>query len=278
MAAGRRQGLGTDAPLPGWLLEDERYHPRAGRDRFLDRSILAFLGLLARCRPRDGEPVRATQAEPLVKLLALLGTLLLLALSRSPVLLALAGSGVLALLAVQDAKLIAGVLRTACSAALFTSLVLLPSIWWGLGPAAALLTAKVFLSVACVRLVSASTEWTALAGACKRLGAPDLFLLVFDIALKYLVLLGEFSLAQLQALKLRSVGRNERKADSLAGITGTLFLKSREMADEMHDAMACRGFTGEYRAARRFRPGPRDAALGAALAFLAAAFFLTGRR
>ena len=32
----------------------------------------------------------------------------------------------------------------------------------------------------------------------------------------------------------------------MSGILGITFLKSEEMADEMHAAMYCRGFTGDY--------------------------------
>jgi cobalt/nickel transport system permease protein len=75
------------------------------------------------------------------------------------------------------------------------------------------------------------------------------------------------------ALKLRSVGRNAGKTASISGIAGTLFLKSKEMAEEMYAAMECRGFTGEYRAAGGWRLGFRDIALGTAVALLAVAFF-----
>ena len=51
----------------------------------------------------------------------------------------------------------------------------------------------------------------------------------------------------LYAVKLRSVGRNRQKKRAFAGIFGVAFLKSREMSEEMYQAMCCRGFTGEYR-------------------------------
>ncbi len=50
----------------------------------------------------------------------------------------------------------------------------------------------------------------------------------------------------LEAVKLRTVGRNKSGEKSLSGVLGTAFLKSREMSDEMFDAMTCRGFDGEY--------------------------------
>ena len=50
----------------------------------------------------------------------------------------------------------------------------------------------------------------------------------------------------LTAVRLRSVGKNPKKAKALSGILGITFIKSEEMAEEMHAAMCCRGFTGEY--------------------------------
>ena len=57
----------------------------------------------------------------------------------------------------------------------------------------------------------------------------------------------------LYSLKLRSVGRNKSKYTSLSGIAGTMFIKSKEMAEDMYAAMECRGFTGEYRIYNKFK-------------------------
>ena len=263
--------------VPDWLLHDARYEPRADRDTFLDRSILAFLAVLARSRARGGQG-EGTGPEPLVKVVCALAAILLVSLAQSAAFLALAGTGFLAVLALQSGRTIAAVLKTSLAVAVFTALVLLPSVLWGRGSLAAVITVKVVLSAAIARLVPATAPWTSIPGAFKRLHAPDLFLLVFDIALKYITLLGEFALAMLYALKLRSVGRNTGKAASLGGIAGTLFLKSKEMAEEMYGAMECRGFTGQYRPSGRLRLGWRDWLLCGATGLLAAAFFTTGAR
>ena len=82
---------------------------------------------------------------------------------------------------------------------------------------------------------------------------PDIFILVLDITIKYIVLLGEFSLNIFYSLKLRSVGKNKNKYTSLSGIAGTMFIKSKEMAEDMYSAMECRGYTGEYRIYKKFK-------------------------
>jgi len=38
----------------------------------------------------------------------------------------------------------------------------------------------------------------------------------------------------------------KKKGNFLSGIMGTTFIKSKEMAEDMYDAMECRGFSGEY--------------------------------
>ena len=97
-------------------------------------------------------------------------------------------------------------------------------------------------------------------GALKRFFFPDLFIFVFDITIKYIVMLGEFALQMLYALKLRSVGRNRSKYGSIGGVGGMLFIKSRNMSEEMYYAMECRGFTGEYHASGKVSFTAFDAA------------------
>lgn len=264
------------APIPGWLLRPEDYRPAPGRDAFLDRSLAGVLGLLARLRPRTGPPAGGgAGTDPVVKASAGLVAVLAVALTRSPLVLALAGTGLLGILALQDARVIAGVLRAGLGAGALTALVLVPAVLWGPAPAAGRLLAKVLVTVATVRLVATTTGWPALAAVLRRLGVPDPFLLVLDLALKYLVLLGAYTLALLQALKLRSVGRHRRGAAVLGPLAGTLFLKSLDQAESLYDAMRCRAFTGQYRRAGRLRLGLRELALGGAAGALAAAFFLT---
>jgi cobalt/nickel transport system permease protein len=105
---------------------------------------------------------------------------------------------------------------------------------------------KVISTVVVVNILSYTTKWHDITKALKFLFIPDVFILVFDITIKYIYILGEFSLEMFYALRLRSIGRNNSKYSSLSKIMGNLFLKSKEMGDEMYSAMECRGFTGEY--------------------------------
>lgn len=62
----------------------------------------------------------------------------------------------------------------------------------------------------------------------------------------------------LYALKLKSIGKNDKKYLSLSGVMGNLFLKSKDMSEEMYSAMECRGFTGEYSSKIKFQFKFRD--------------------
>jgi len=260
--------------IPSWLLHREVYDPPRDKDVFIDRSILAFLSLLSKARAKGPKEEGGRRVDAFFKILAMLIFLVLVSLSRSPAFLALVATIFLVLLALQSADRIRAILATSLSVLLFTTLILLPSALAGSPGQALVLLAKIFISVGTVKLVSVRTEWTSISGALRRLGVPDLFILVFDIALKYIALLGEFALSMLYALRLRSVGHNAGKRSALTGIGGTLFLKSREMEEEMYSAMECRGFSGEYRSASSLRFGAREAGLSLAMAALVLAFIV----
>ena len=83
---------------------------------------------------------------------------------------------------------------------------------------------------------------------------PSIFIFTLDITLKYISVLGEICAAILTSVRLRSVGKNPQKAKALSGVLGISFLKSGEMAEEMHAAMCCRGFTGEYKKKQKYIP------------------------
>jgi cobalt/nickel transport system permease protein len=260
--------------VPPWLLVDEEYSPRSDKDAFIDRSILSFLGILSRARTRGGKEEGRAPIDAFFKLIAAFLLILLVSLTRSVIFLAIAGTALLVALACQRGERVASILKTSLAVVLFTALILLPSALGGGVLAAAVIVVKVFISVSSVKLVSVGTEWASISGALRRFRIPDLFILVFDIALKYIALLGDFALSMLYALRLRSVGRNAGKRASLSGIAGTLFLKSKEMAEEMYAAMECRGFSGEYKSSEPLRFGVREAALLAGMAALAWVFIL----
>ena len=107
------------------------------------------------------------------------------------------------------------------------------------------ITSRVYVSVTLVGILSSGTSWNKLTGSMRTFRLPSIFIFTLDITLKYISVLGEMCATILTSVRLRSVGKNPQKAKALSGVLGTSFLKSGEMAEEMHAAMCCRGFTAE---------------------------------
>ncbi len=245
--------------LPDWLQQSQPYMPPKDKDAFTDKSILSMLKLLSKIHAQPKVSVGKGQAA--IKLGFTLLLIVLLALSRGSAFLLVVLAGFLSRLALMQAQQIAQVLKTGLTAALFAALVLLPAGIWGNWHSLVTIAPKVFLSAGLLSMLSISTRFDDLTAALRLFLLPDLFIFVLDITLKYIYLLGEFALNMLYALKLRSVGHNRDKRTSLSGIAGHMFLRSREMANDMHDAMACRGFTGEYKKPAAFAFRAADALL-----------------
>ncbi len=214
---------------------------------------------------------------PSLRLLSSFLLILFVSLSRSIYFLAVVGTYELVIMCLMSGPKIAKVLKTSLVAALFAFVIFLPSALWGNWPGVLAVAAKVLLSVAAAALVSATASWSEISLALSSIHIPDIFILVLDLAIKYISLLGGLVLDMLYALKLRSVGRNRDKTASLSGVAGTVFLKSKEAADEMYAAMECRGFSGTYRVAVRSGLSARDYVfIIANVLILSVFFFLQG--
>ena len=136
--------------------------------------------------------------------------------------------------------------------------LLLPAVFMGNPQTLANITARVYVSVTLVGILSAGTSWNKLTAGMRTFHVPSLFIFTLDITLKYISVLGEICVEILRSVSLRSVGKNPDKAKSFSGILGITFLKSSEMAEEMYASMCCRGFTGEYHKQYKYRFRKQD--------------------
>jgi cobalt/nickel transport system permease protein len=263
--------------VPEWLQQPERYEPGKDRDAFIDRTILSFLGLLSHLRARSSAPADRRSGDAAVHLVFTLGLVVLVSLSRNFTFVGVVLVYLVAALSLESAEEIVRALGTSLVVTLLTAALLVPALLQGNLYSFVMIPAKVFATVTAVSQLTDAVRWSRITGALKRFFVPDVFLLVLDVTLRYIVLLGEFSLHMFHALKLRSVGRNRDKRAALSGIAGTLFLKSKEMAEEMHSAMVCRGFDGSYRVVERFSFSAVDAVRAVVLAGLTVTFFYLER-
>ena len=239
--------------MPEWLLKDEEYFPQLDRDTFINKSILSLLKVLSKIRAQNSYRSSKLSVNAALKVAFTFLLIVLLSVATNSIFVIIINVYVLLQLCLLKAEEIIKIFKASFVAVVFTFIILLPSILGGNVHNSIILTLKVCASVTAVNILSFTTQWSSITSAFKRFFVPDIFILVLDITIKYIVLLGEFSLNMLYSLKLRSVGKNNNKNASLSGIAGTMFIKSKEMAEDMYTAMECRGFTGEYRIYNKFK-------------------------
>ncbi|WP_349671858.1 energy-coupling factor transporter transmembrane component T [Lacrimispora sp.] len=232
--------------MPEWLLKNENYIPSADKDTFVNKSILSVFKVLSRIKKQDSPGETGFQMNVPLQVFGTLVLILLVSLTRSFVFVIIVNVWLLAVLSMTDTLRMVVILKLSMGITFFTAIVMLPAFVLGNTYSSIMITTKVFATITAMGLLSHSTRWSALTQALKRFYVPDIFIFILDITIKYIYMLGEFSLNMFYALKLRSVGKNCSKYSSMAGITGTVFLQSKEMAEDMYHAMECRGFTGEY--------------------------------
>lgn len=232
--------------MPEWLLKKDNYILKNDKDTFINKSIMSMLKVLTRFRLQTNYSGNKIKVNAVIKVLSVILTILFTALSRSMIYVLLIMSIQLLFISLMSAEEIKHIVRTVLSAALFTFIILIPSIISGNINNSVMIIFKVINAAACVHILSCTSNWNEVTGAFRFFFIPDIFIFVFDITIKYIIILGEFALNMLYALKKRAIGKSKNKNALLSGIIGTMFIKSKEMAEDMYGAMECRGFTGEY--------------------------------
>ena len=231
--------------IPDWLKEREEYNAPQDRDSFLTRSILSLMSMLASFRAKTIS-YGSNYPAPL-KLIVCLAMILITSLARNMLIVYTILAVLLAHICFLKEELLVRTISASLAAALLSAVILIPAIFLGSPQSMLTVSIKVFVSVGLIGILSSTTEWNKLTAGLAAFHIPDVFIFTLDITLKYIVILGNISMDMLNALRLRSIGHNKTKAQSMSGILGVTFLKSRQMSEEMFQAMQCRGFEGEYR-------------------------------
>ena len=231
--------------LPDWMYSRENYVPSSDRDAFITKSTRSVLSVLSRLQFKEGKDGRLS-ASPSLKLFYTIVYIFLIACSHNYFFVLLMCAVVTVRLAFFQAPAIRQILSGTMGAVLLSVFILLPSVFLGNPKTLVNITSRVYVSVTLMGILSVGTSWNKLSGSLRIFHIPSLFIFTLDITLKYISVLGEICSDMLTAVRLRSVGKNPKKAKALSGILGITFIKSEEMAQEMHAAMCCRGFTGEY--------------------------------
>ncbi len=240
------------------------------------------------------------RVDPRVKLVGLVALLVGVALVHSPLTLLLAYAALVAAAWAGGIPMTSFLRRVWLVIPLFTAIAVAPAtldlitpgdlvvhLWsWGGTPhgltrqgllSAVLIILRVACSVSLALMVTMSTPWNRLLAALGSLGVPRVFVMIIAMAYRYLfVLLGTIT-DLLLARKARTVepsshGEGDRRFAGAA--LGTVLGKSTHLAEEVHQAMVARGYTGHHHSLAAARVRAVDLAL--LLAAFAAAIALQG--
>lgn len=231
--------------VPEWLLREEVYTPGKDREGFLSKTVVSVLAVLSRMK-HTKEYRKQSQTAPALRIAGVVFLILLLSLSKNLLFPVAVIVGILVRLAFLSGKQIRRILAAALGAVFLSALILLPAAVLGNLHTFVYITVKVAASVTILGILSDTMPWNQITAGLKLFHLPDIFIFTLDITLKYIALLGEICFRMLQALKVRSIGKNTQKSKTLSAILGVTFLKSKELSDEMYQAMECRGFDGSY--------------------------------
>lgn len=107
------------------------------------------------------------------------------------------------------------------------------------------MAAKASLSVACVAALATTESLAGITRGLQRLGAPALFVTLMNFTFRYLYVLREETLRMKRARDARAFGgRWLWHARVIGAMIGSLFLRSIERAERVHQAMVSRGYSG----------------------------------
>ena len=231
--------------IPTWL-KDEEYIPGYDKEGYINKSILSIFKVLSKIKG-NYKKKNIDSNNAFYEILLSFITIILLSISKNIYFCYTIIALILIKVAFMDGRDIIKTFKISLTAVLFSIVVFMPSIiihrtYYNF----MLVNIKVFCISTAVSSISCKYSFNSITSALKNFKCPDLFIFILDITLKYIVLLGNLSINILNGLKLRSIGVNKRKKQSLSAILGITFIKSKEMSQEMYEAMICRGFTGEY--------------------------------
>lgn len=229
--------------LPEWLNKKEDYIPVKDSSIFIDRTLLNIGSSLKRF---DYKTLVDNKINPSIFLLFIFITILTVSLSKSLLYVYLILSLLVIRLALYKVEVIANVLNKSFKALMVSMIILLPSLFMGYLNTFININIKVFISASLIALFNSIYLTSEISSAFRNYKVSNLFIYIIDMAIKYIVIFSRASEELLYSLKCRTIGKINKKENTVTNIVGNLFIKGRHESKEMLDAMKCRGFTGEY--------------------------------
>jgi cobalt/nickel transport system permease protein len=142
---------------------------------------------------------------------------------------------------------------------------------------ATVLVLRVATSVSLAVLLVLTTRWAHLLKALRVFAVPRLFVLTLEMTYRYIFLFTGIIQAEHLAKESRTIRPAPIRAERhwAASRIGHLFLRLRQMGEEVYLAMVSRGYNGEARLLTPFKVRPGDVlGLCAAVLLLVAVFWL----
>ncbi|URZ01596.1 energy-coupling factor transporter transmembrane component T [Clostridium felsineum] len=232
--------------IPVWLSEKDNYVPKKEKNSYVEKSIFSLIKTISIIRQNKNSEGVIYDLNPTLKVISIIVIIIAVALSRSLIDLLVMDVYVLIALILIDKRMRIRVFFRSLIFPCITLIALIPSMIYGNVYNSILIFQKIVVTILMVNILSHTTKWSEVSKALKLLFVPDIFIWIMDITIKYIVVLGEYSIDLLYALKLRAIGVTNDKYKSLTGIMGNLFVKSYKMSEDLFNAMECRGFVGEY--------------------------------
>ena len=233
--------------IPEWMKKTEDYVPPADGGAFYYRTLKSLGGIMSRLRLESGREGRFSLPAG-VKLLLMIALIILVSVTQNDLVIMAVGAVALVRLALMQAEDIGAVVKAVLVAVIMAAVIFAPAVI--MDPArlwnSIRVVAKILISVTLVGIFNRTTQWNHLTAALRKAHIPGTVIFIIDITFRYIVLLGNLMQELLTAVSLRSVGRNDKKYNSVGGVMGVTFLRGTEMNKEMYEAMQCRGFTDDY--------------------------------
>jgi cobalt/nickel transport system permease protein len=233
--------------IPEWMSSSDTYAPPKEGGAFYIKTIKSIGNIMSRLRIQRGHEKKYA-LPAIVKFVMVVCGILLLSINHTRMVMLLFATILQAYLCTWPSRDIWNIIKAAGMAGIIAFILFLPAMILTPEniPNNLAVVIKVFICMEMLSIFNHTTQWNHITGALKKLHIPAIFIFTLDITLKYIVLLGTLITDLLTSLQLRSVGKNNKKYQSVGGVMGITFIRGAEMSGEMYEAMCCRGFTDDY--------------------------------
>jgi len=119
---------------------------------------------------------------------------------------------------------------------------------------------KAWLCILALILLSSTTKLAELLKGLRRLGVPQVMILILSFMYRYIFVLADEVMRMQQARDSRNFGDSRlHQLKTIGNMVGTLFIRSYERGERIYAAMLSRGFDGQIRTLQNLRFRPVDA-------------------